>query len=166
MLHTLAFWFFLISNSGICVYFLNTVPSAHCLHHFRFFVTGLYFWHANWLAAVQHEVREMHMLHLDALCLYLRSLFVILHTLYWSSYMLLVWRFLYPSFLEFRFYHITSFMKKKWTLFHVSRRTSEFTVATFGPNTTSSEAHWTFERPDNYTYRQEVGYGGESREGE
>jgi len=53
------------------------------------------------------------------------------------------------------------FFRKTGTLFHVSRRTSEFTVTTFGPDTTSSEAHWTF-RATRQLY---ISAGGWFREG-
>lgn len=150
LLHTIAFWFVSQTVEYACI-----VPSSHCLYNFRFLVTGLYFWHVYWLAAVQPQVREMHMLHVDAVCTYIHcSLSCTLQTgLHACS--------LSDVFCIHPFSSsgcITSLLSKKKSMFyHVSRRTSQFTVTTFGPDTRSSEAHWTFVRPDNYTYRREVG---------
>jgi len=59
---------FIHSRSGFCLrqwdmrVFAYTVPFSHCLYNFRFLVTDLYFWHVYWLAAIQYQLTEVHML--------------------------------------------------------------------------------------------------------
>jgi len=59
---------FIHSCSGLCLRqwdkraYSYTVPFSHCLYNFRFLVTGVYFWYVYWLAAIQYQVTEVHML--------------------------------------------------------------------------------------------------------
>lgn len=160
---------FIHSRSGLYLrqwdmrVFSYTVPFSQCLYSFRFLVTGPYFWRFYWLATIQYQVTQVHML--------IWTLSVLTFTVPYPAHSKLV--FMHAFCLTFPVSILSRaqvvshpFFQQKRNTFRVSRRTSEFTVTTFDPDTTSSEAHWTFVRPDNYTYRQEVGLGwGETRGG-
>lgn len=137
-----------ISNSGICVYFTIfrlslqfPLPCNWCLLLIRLLTSS----------GTASSTRNAHVA-----CE--RCLSVLTFTVRYPAHSKLV--FMHASFLKFPVsilsrVHVVSHpffqKKKKRTHFHVSRRTSEFTFTTFRPVTTSSEAHWTFVRPDNYT---------------